>query len=88
MAHLNEWQQYQNLRELITKAVEEANDNTPEEDRGDSITLAISPSLDEVYATYFPWWEDERLAGLDGWNIELAPACEPTAIAEYYFDLR
>lgn len=88
MARTNDWQRYQNLRDLIYKAVEEAEEATPDEGRGDVVTLAIAPDLGEVYATFAPWWDDDRLAALEGWHVETAPADDPAAVAAYYFDLR
>ena len=78
------------LRNLILDAVEEANDNTPEDERSEYMWLAISPDLSEVYATYQVWWNDERFvdADLKGWFQELVPADDPASIAELYFDLR
>ena len=90
MAHVSEWQRYNTLRNLIFDAVEEANDNTPEDERCETIYLAISPDLSEVYATYKAWWDDDRLsdANDNGWFIEDASADDPASIAELYFDLR
>lgn len=90
MAKASEWQRYRMLRDLIARAVEETNDNTPEDERTDYISLAVSPDLSEVIATYKAWWDDDRLVEADrnGWFIDEAPADDPESVAELYFDLR
>lgn len=90
MARASKWQRYRMLRDLITRAVEEANDNTPEDERTDYIFLAVSPDLSEVIATYKVWWDDDRLSEANdkGWFIDDAPADDPESVAELYFDLR
>ena len=89
MARLSEWAQYQNLRNLIEKAIEEME---PENGIVDgAITICISPDLSEVYATTLPWWDDERLADTIGtdWHIETATNYEDAMeLAKLYFDLR
>lgn len=90
MAKASDWQLYWQLRNLITAAVEEANDNTPEDERDEKINLAISPDFRECYATYGPWWSDDRFREADekGWFLELADAFTPEDTANLYFDPR
>ena len=90
MARATEWMQYQQLRKLIRMAIEDAIDECGEDTEND-ITIAISPDLSEVYATYAPWWDDEQLAACmnTDWHIEHAESIDDADdIADLYFDLR
>lgn len=90
MAHStqSQWALYHQLRDLICEALDEI--EAPDEWET-PVTICISPSLDEVYATFEPWWEDERLADIVGtdWNIETASDEEEALeLANNYVDLR
>lgn len=90
MAQATEWAQYNNLRSLIRKAIEDAEDESGIE-YPEQIYICISPDLSEVYATFVDWWEDDELAGriTKDWHIELAESIDDVdEIASYYFDLR
>lgn len=85
------WARYHALRDLIATAVDEAvkdNDGWPE---GETITIAISPDIEIVMATFLPWWDDERFANTisEDWHIEHAASVEDADdLAFLYFDLR
>lgn len=89
MAKLSEWTRFQNLRDLIVKAIEEAwdsDDNNPEE-----YLMAISPELDEVHVLLDAETEDEWkfMREHKGWHIESATDYESAVDkAKLYFDLR
>lgn len=87
MAKSKEWTRYQLLKDLIASAVEELDDYVD----GEGVTVAISPTLNEVYATVHPWWDDEVLSEKisDGWALESADTVEELMRkAGFYFDLR
>lgn len=87
MAKIKEWTRYQLLKDLIASAVEKLDDFVD----GEGVTAAISPTLDEVYATTHPWWDDEVLSEKisDGWSLESADTAEELIErADLYFDLR
>ena len=87
MAKIKEWTRYQLLKELIASAVEELDDFVD----GEGVTVAISPTLAEVYATTHPWWDDEVLSEKisEGWSLESADTAEELIHrADFYFDLR
>lgn len=87
MAKISEHTRHQLLKELIASAVEELDDFVD----GEGVTVAISPTLDEVYATTHPWWDDEVLSEKisEGWSLESADTAEELIRrADFYFDLR
>ena len=87
MASSKEWTRYQLLKDLIASAVEELDDYV----EGEGVTAAISPTLDEVYATTHPSWDDEVLSEKisEGWFLESADTAEELIErADLYFDLR
>lgn len=87
MASSKEWVRREQLRSLIASALEEIG----YEDEGGSVSVAIAPELDEVYATTHPWWDDEVLNEKisEGWSLESADTAEELIErADFYFDLR
>lgn len=87
MASSKIWLRHQLLKDLIASAVEELDDYVD----GEGVTVAISPTLDEVYATTHPWWDDEVLSEKisEGWSLESADTAEELIErADLYFDLR
>ena len=89
MAQLSEWTRFENLRNLIVKAIEEVWDSDNE--NPDSYLMAISPELDEVHVLLDADTEAEWkfLREHEGWNIESATDYESAVdVAQMYFDLR
>lgn len=85
MASSKIWFRYQLLKDLIASALDEIG----YEDG--FVSVAISPNLDEVYATTESWRDDcvlnEKLS--DGWSLESADTAEELIErADFYFDLR
>lgn len=85
MASSKIWFRYQLLKDLIASALDEIG----YEDG--FVSVAISPNLDEVYATTESWRDDcvlnEKLS--DGWSLESADTAEELIErADLYFDLR
>lgn len=85
------WARYHALRDLIATAVDEVvedNDGWPE---GAKMTIAISPDLEIVVATFLPWFDGDRFAEVitEDWHIEHADSVEDAdGVADLYFDLR
>ena len=85
MASSKVWLKREQLRSLIASALDEIGYE------GGFVSVAVSPNLDEVYATTHPSWDDERLdmALSENWFFESATSYEDALnIADKYFDLR
>lgn len=85
MASSKVWLRREQLRSLIASALDEIG----YEDG--IVSVAVSPNLDEVYATTLPWWDDEVLNEKisEGWSLESADTAEELIErADLYFDLR
>lgn len=85
MASSKVWLRREQLRSLIASALEEIGYE------GGNVSIAVSPNLDEVYATTHPWRDDEVLNEKisEGWSLESADAAEELIErADFYFDLR
>ena len=85
MASSKVWFRYQLLKDLIASALDEIGYD------GGIVSVAVSPNLDEVYATTKSWRDDcvlnEKLS--EGWSLESADTAEELIErADLYFDLR
>ena len=91
MANSVVWAQYYALKDLIAQAVDDAVEDNEGWPEGEVLTIAISPDLENVVASFLPWWDDERFANTisEDWHIEHASSVEDAdEIAQLYFDLR
>lgn len=84
MASSKVWFRYQLLKDLIASALDEIGYE------GGLVIAAISPNLDEVYATTDLFGDDkldEKISS--GWSLESADTAEELIErADLYFDLR